>query len=334
MAIVELPFDSEAELERWTFGNLSLFLGECLLLPKFQIVTPAGKGAVPDGLAFNIQAEEWYVVECELLRHGVWPHIAEQITRFAVALQNSDTLRKIRDQLFEAVIERGLSNNIAEQFATTTDRLLQKIELFIEGVQPNIVIFIDETSQDLSDFAHALQIPTAIYRVRKLQVNGQLEYYSPDKAAPVLRTEPDDPRLADKQDYDVVERLGGGVLMPIEDAPRFRAYKLNDGRVITTKRSKYHEKNDYYWYGINPSSLDKATKAHVSHFVFVLGSWGFVTVPIEIVRKYCRETKATLNADGSVRHYHVLISPEPSPELYWSNDTPRYDLTEYGTPFD
>ena len=49
MAIIVLPFDSEAELETWTFGNLKRFLGDCLLLKKFQIVTPAGKGAVPEG---------------------------------------------------------------------------------------------------------------------------------------------------------------------------------------------------------------------------------------------------------------------------------------------
>jgi hypothetical protein len=333
MAITELPFDNEAELERWAFSNLSNFIADCILLKKFQIVTLGGKGAVPDGLAFNIASGEWYVVECELIKHGVWPHIAEQITRFAVALQIPDTLRKIRDQLFEFVITNGSTNSISTLFNTSPDRLMQKIELFVEGVQPNILIFIDDTNQDLSDFAHALQMPTEIYRVRKFQVNGQLEYYSPDQAAPVLRTEPEEQRIADRQDYDVIEQLGGGSLLAGVGGAKFRVFQLNDGRIVNIKRSKFHAQDNYYWYGMSPNSLERSMDVGVTHYVFIMGAWEFVAVPIETVQNFCAHTKASKNSDGSIRHFHLLISPEPTPTLYWSNEMPKFDLKEYAEAF-
>jgi len=334
MAILELSFDKESDLESWVFDNIDQFLGTCVLLRKFQIATPSGKGAIPDGIAFNFTDGKWYILECELLKHGVWPHIAEQITRFVVALQNPESLRKIRDRLFEHIIENNAVTKIATQLETTSDRLLQQIELFIEGVRANVVIFIDESSQDLGDFAAALEIPTAIYRVKKFQVNGQPEYYSPDTTAPIVQTEPDDRGKSSRQDLEVVDLLGGGKLHPNSGRQKFRAYQLTDGRVIQIKRSKYHEKNDYYWYGINPNTLKKSEELGTTHYVFVLGTWGFVTVPISIVKQYCETTKASKNSDGSVRHYHVLVSPEPDPVMYWSNESPRFELADFAQAFD
>src|SRR5438132_278474 len=104
MPISEAVFDDERELQDWAVKNASDFLGECVQLNGFLITTPSGQGGVPDGFAFNFDQSAWYLIECELLNHGVWPHIAEQITRFAVALKNPRTLRNIRDKLFEYVI--------------------------------------------------------------------------------------------------------------------------------------------------------------------------------------------------------------------------------------
>jgi hypothetical protein len=331
VAIIESNFENEAELETWVFNNLQTFLGDCIPLEKFLLATSSGKGGVPDGFAFNFAAGEWYIVECELLKHGVWTHIAEQISRLVVALQNPDTLRTIRDRLFEAILNAGKTQEVAKKMETSIERLLQEIELFVEGVQPSVVIFIDETNQDLIDFAHSLAIAVQVYRVKKFLVNGQAEYYSPDQQAPVVTTTPVVTATAGVQDYDVVEALGGGTLLSGQHG--FTCYKLADNRVIHIKRSKFHEKQKYYWYGVNPSTLSQAHELGVTHIVLVLGQWGFATVPLGTVEEFCTCAKASLNADGSVRHYHVLISPEPEPEMYWSNDVPRYDLSDFSQPF-
>jgi hypothetical protein len=297
------------------------------------ISTSAGKGAVPDGIAFSFASRQWFIVECELLRHGVWPHIAEQISRFVVALQNPDTLRQIRDELFEHLLSNRLASSVISTLSTTGERLLQQLELFVEGVQPSVSIFIDDANQDLEDFARALATSTSVYRVKKFIVNGRNEYYSPDVNAPILKIDSEDRIGSENQDYEVIELLGGGVVLPNGAKERCKAYKLNDGRIIQIRRSKFHSKDKYYWYGINPGALNSAAELGTTHLVFVMGDAGFASVPIELVREFCLITKSTKHPDGSVRHFHILISQEPDPEMYWSNELPKYDLSEYWTPF-
>ncbi len=72
MAIVEADFDSEKELERWVKDEFSTFLPASVLLDGFIVSTPSGKKGVPDGFAFDFDGRQWYVIECELLKHGVW----------------------------------------------------------------------------------------------------------------------------------------------------------------------------------------------------------------------------------------------------------------------
>src|SRR5581483_4559840 len=152
MPITERDFDSESELQRWVYSNSQTFFGDCILLPGFRITTPSGKHGVPDGFAFSFEQRRWWIVECELLAHGVWPHIAEQITRFVVAARNPGTLRQVRDKVFERILSDDLQNSVATALETTTTRLLQQIELFVEGISPALAIFIDDTDQDLVDF--------------------------------------------------------------------------------------------------------------------------------------------------------------------------------------
>jgi hypothetical protein len=225
-----------------------------------------------------------------------------------------------------------LLSRVAQRIETTPERLLQRIELFIEGVQPQIVIFMDDTNQDLTDFAHGLATSVRVYRVKKLLVDGEPEYYSPDRAMPAVTTTPEPPVPAGSQAYNVIEQLGSG--KPITGHGRFVCYELADGRVVHVKYSKYHAKQDYYWYGINPNTLKQADELNVTHLAFVMGEWGFALVPRAIVKAFCEHTATTLNPDGTIRHYHALISSPPEPELYWSGDVPRYNLTKYCQPFE
>jgi hypothetical protein len=112
MPIIEGRFDSEAELQQWVKSNVSAFLSDCIFIDGFRITTSAGKGGVPDGFALNFKSREWHIVESELLSHGVWPHIAEQLTRFVVAAQNPSSLRIVRDRALEFIM-RKLQNPFA-----------------------------------------------------------------------------------------------------------------------------------------------------------------------------------------------------------------------------
>jgi len=190
MAILETEFDNEKELENWVKANIEDFLPGAICIPGCRILTISGKGGVPDAFAFNLAEHEWYVIEAELLSHGVWPHIAEQIVRFVVATQNPETRRIIRDKLFEYLLTTEKLESAAKDLDTTLERLLQQIELYIEGVDPQFVIFINNTNQDLQDMVYALSAPTKIFEVRKFVVNGSPEYFAPHRNSPVVETEP------------------------------------------------------------------------------------------------------------------------------------------------
>ncbi|MFT3743780.1 MAG: hypothetical protein QM785_05740 [Pyrinomonadaceae bacterium] len=307
MPITDAPFDSEKELESWVYENIGTFSPDCVLIPGFRITTPSGKHGVPDGFVFNFRLRSWWIVECELLRHGVWPHIAEQLTRFVVAGQNPSTLRQLRDRLFDVILSRGLEEDASMFLDTDATRLFQKLELFIEGVQPSIAVFIDDTNQDLTDFCNALDVPTEIYRVKKFLVNGRSEYYSPDKSEPAIATLPSEAARPSSTAYDAIERLGGGEVVN----SRLNVYKLADGRVVKLQYSKFHESHQTYWFGISPRPYQTAKELGVSEIVFVLGEEGFVVVPTYKVDAYLESAYQTKNPDGSIRHYHMYISPAP-----------------------
>ena len=324
MGINDASFSNEKELEDWVFDNCNTFFGDCIFLPGFRITTPAGKHGIPDGFAFNIAQRSWWLIECELLSHGVWPHIAEQITRFVVAVHNPNTLRKIRDRLFEKILESNLQVSIAEAMNTNTDRLLQHLELFLEGVDPSLAVLIDDTNQDLIDFCNALDTPTEVYRVRKFLVNGQAEYYSPDKNQPAVVTDPEVSRREGSTDFDVIEELGGGDVVN----SRNKCYQLQDGRIIKVQYSKLHHRHQTYWYGIRPSTYEQAKDLGCTHFVFILGDDGFVILSLETIDEYINTAYVSNNSDGTVRHYHVHISPPPDVVLKGYGNADDVDISD------
>lgn len=178
--------------------------------------------------------------------------------------------------------------------------------------------------------AQALSASVKVFRVRKFLVNDQIEYHSPDKRAPVLTTEASSEKGIPITEYDVVEALGGGELHKGEG--RFKFYEMESGEVIHVKRSKFHERNNYYWYGISPTVLERSRESGVTHVVFVMGGEGFVLVPLDVVEEFVEGTRYSSNEDGSVSHYHCLISPAPEPELYYSREVPSFDLSDFFHP--
>lgn len=324
MPIVEAKFENEKELENWAQENINDFFPGC------SISTISGKGGVPDGFVFNLAEYEWYVIEAELLVHGVWTHIAEQVIRFVVATQNPQTRRTVRDKLFEYIATAKKIDEVAQQLETTPERLLQQMELYIESVDPQFAIFIDETNQDLLDMVRALSVPTKVYQVRKFLVDNQPQYFSPDRNIPVIETEPGEEGGLKPVEFESVELLDGATLEA--SVHGFKCFRLKDETVIYVKRSKYYARNDNYWYGISPSALEYCNRYKVTHIVFIMGQEGLVKVPIEIVLEYLNHTRTTRRGDGTIRHYHCLISPGPEPELYWSNEAPRFELNQYYQP--
>ena len=330
MAMHEAAFDAEKEIQDWVFEHIGEFLPGCILTEGFKIITVSGKGGIPDGFAFNLEEKSWYVIECELLEHGVWPHIAEQMTRFVVALKNPESLRKVRDRLFEALENRGLTEEACRLLKAEPLHLHRQIETYIESIAPELVIFIDSIDRDLVDMVNALDISTRSFRIKKLVGEGHVQYYSPDYQGAAVDTTPIDTRKINV--YDTLVMIGD-----VEEAINdhgFRCYRLSGGMVVHPKYSKYHEADRYYWYGMSPSVLQRCEEHSVSEVVFILGEQGYVRIPYSMLKEYLESAGVSRQTNGSIRHYHIYISPPPEPRLYTDNENRGYALQEYFQVFD
>jgi hypothetical protein len=75
-------------------------------------------------------------------------------------------------------------------------------------------------------------------------------------------------------------------------------------------------------------------KAAVTHVVFILLPHGFVTVPVSVMKEYIAEAGFSPKSDGSVRHFHVLISGDAKPEFFHHGKPNRIPLKQYYVKFE
>jgi uncharacterized protein with ParB-like and HNH nuclease domain len=108
--------------------------------------------------------------------------------------------------------------------------------------------------------------------------------------------------------------------------------RVGDGKVLNIKYSKRHD--DYYWFGLHASLWEDMGKARVTHVVFILLPDGFVTVPVEVMKGYLAEAGSSPKSDGTVRHYHVLITADGKPELFHHGKPGRIPLKQHHAKFD
>jgi hypothetical protein len=65
-----------------------------------------------------------------------------------------------------------------------------------------------------------------------------------------------------------------------------------------------------------------------------MGEEGFAIVPILTLSKYLESAYVTKNGDGSVRHYHIHISPPPDVVLKGYGNAEDIDATEMFQAFE
>jgi hypothetical protein len=124
---------------------------------------------------------------------------------------------------------------------------------------------------------------------------------------------------------EVLEQLGGAVAQV--GTGRFRIHRLTDGRVVNLKYSRSHGK--YYWFGLHASLWEDLRRAGATHMVLVLGTTGYATVPFSLMAEYVAEAGSSPKSDGTVRHYHLLVSTGPKTELYHHGKTNRISLAPF-----
>jgi|TARA_B100000315_G_scaffold62193_1_gene56468 hypothetical protein len=213
MTIELRKYDNEAELHNWVQRNISSVFGEVIYLPgNFFINTKRNKGGKPDGFLLDLKNSTWTIIESELIEHGVWEHIAEQIIRFIVASKNDSAKKIIRDKFIEKIESDNQIGPISKKLDVDNHRLMQRIEVILENA-PEIAIFIDDVNEDLGDMVDALNVISTVYRVQKFLVDGKVKYLPPEGMTATIETTIEEVKDIRGNIAEAIEVLGSGKII-------------------------------------------------------------------------------------------------------------------------
>lgn len=147
--LITAPFSDEGELEAVLLENYEYIFGpDSILLPKRLIKSPDGSGTIADAFAIDLQQRKWYLVEAELISHGVWAHIAPQVAKQIVASIQPATkslLEQLVVDLYKA--DEAVRVKFDEHGIQEIDVRSVVGEIF--SAAPVVAIPIDSISRDL-----------------------------------------------------------------------------------------------------------------------------------------------------------------------------------------
>jgi hypothetical protein len=240
----ETGFLDEAELEavvekhaKLLFGNDTIYLSK-----KMLVKTVEGRGTIPDAFVIDYENDDWYLVEVELIAHGVWRHIVPQITGQIVACLNQDMRNLLTDRVLE---------HIASDSHLKLEPGIQQQVVSILRKEPKVAIPIDSSSDDLETWAQTQKLPVSIWVIKKLASlteSGRIAYQIPSDNEASIVAEPREKSVAVvRRAYTkyVAALIDGGVIANGEEL--FLSYRgktftgqarpegiaLNDGNVYS-----------------------------------------------------------------------------------------------------
>jgi hypothetical protein len=242
---LKTPFQNEAELEKIIVTNYEYLFGPAsLYLPKSKIVTADGFGTIPDGFVIDLDNRIWYIVEAELIRHGVYEHIVPQITKQLNAASQTEAKRKIEGLTVE---QYSNDQTVKEKFVEAQIREIdiRKVLGDILSKPPVVGVPIDEVNGDLRDYSKTIKNGMRIWIVSKYVELGNpvnIIYEFPEEYKPEIDTEevadnetsaknhfvPYRIRQADRYTVTVSDLLKCGALA--QEDKVFMVYKPRDGQ--------------------------------------------------------------------------------------------------------
>lgn len=161
----EYDFKSENDFEMSVFKEYQFLFGaESILLSKRKIRTENNIGGIPDGFIIDPKLGKWYVLEVELSQHDLYSHIVPQITKFAHAINSTDTKRNLVDS-FEKEIKEDqfkyaifLSQGKADIFKEIT-KIIEK--------KPELIIILEKGHKDITPVMNNLPFNPIVKVFRK-----------------------------------------------------------------------------------------------------------------------------------------------------------------------
>jgi len=203
---IEAHFSNEQEIEDLVINNSEYFFGpSSIFIPKKLIKTKDGFGTIPDGFAIDITSRIWYIVEAELNHHSLWDHIAPQVTRQILAVNQPVTRQLLTEILIQMITE---DDSIKEKF---DDEDIEEIDIRrvineIFQTPPIIGMPIDEVSNDLKEWAETLRNDVRLWIVKKYTQfeNPEIIAYNiPEEFRPTVEITQNESKDSSIKSYDV-----------------------------------------------------------------------------------------------------------------------------------
>ncbi|TGE06551.1 restriction system modified-DNA reader domain-containing protein [Hymenobacter fodinae] len=232
---VKSSFSSEAELEKVVIDNYEhLFGPDSFFLPKTKIKTSDGSGTIPDGFAIDIAQKKWYIVEAELEHHGVWEHIAKQVSKQIVASLQTQTRKQLVDISMALYKSDETLKEKFNSLEISPEDTYKTIAEILES-DPVIGIPIDGIPNDLNDWARQQKFKVKLWIINKfIEYNntGNIIYELPEEFKPSLDTEEEDKILVSnasmtKYDIYIIDLINSNIIKPHDKL--FMKYKPKNG---------------------------------------------------------------------------------------------------------
>ncbi len=144
-------FEREEELEAVVrdfapdlFGSSVVYIGQP------TITTGDGRTTVPDAIVIDLEARTWFLVEVELARHGIWEHIAPQVSRQLAAAGSDTTLERLLDKALEAISRDARLQALLQELGIPQIDIHGHVRSILQR-PPVVAIPIDAVPQDLQD---------------------------------------------------------------------------------------------------------------------------------------------------------------------------------------
>jgi hypothetical protein len=219
---IQAAFASEDELEAVVVDNAEAIFGpSSIYFPKMLFKTGDGAGTIPDGFVIDPASRQWFVVEAELAKHGVWTHIAPQVAKQIIAASQPISKQLLIELAVERVREDdSLGEKFTELGIETID--IRRVLAEILNKKPIIGMPIDAVSRDLQEWATTLKNEVKLWIVKKYVEFGQAEnvlYEVPEEYRPVLDTQDDSTSRSGLTRYEVglADLIAAGLLTPGEN---------------------------------------------------------------------------------------------------------------------
>lgn len=268
---IQASFASEHELETVVFDNAeSIFGPSSLYFPKILFKTGDGAGTMPDGFVIDPSTRQWYVVEVELARHGVWTHIAPQVAKQIIAVSQPISKQLLIEMAVERVREEeGLREKFTELGIELLD--VRRVLAEILDSRPIIGMPIDAISRDLQEWATTLKNEVKLWIVKKYVEFGHAEnvvYEVPDEYRPDLDTQDSSTRSGlTRYEVALSDLLAAGLLdsgekLYMNYAPRHSERRTYEGLVgadgsISLLGNTFSSPSYAALYGVQDSGSDR-----------------------------------------------------------------------------